>query len=95
MLAAGLDGIDKGLELGDPVEESLYEMTPERIRELGIKELPGTLSEALDELEADEVMREALGEHVFSRFIEAKRAEWDDYRTQVTSWELDRYLEAF
>jgi glutamine synthetase len=95
MLAAGLDGIDKGLELADPVEESLYEMTPERIRELGIKELPGTLSEALDELEADEVMREALGEHVFSRFIEAKRAEWDEYRTQVTSWELDRYLEAF
>jgi glutamine synthetase len=95
MLAAGLDGIDKGLELADPVEESLYEMTPERIRELGINELPGTLSEALDELEADEVMREALGEHVFSRFIEAKRAEWDEYRTQVTSWELDRYLEAF
>ena len=95
MLAAGLDGIDKGMELADPVEESLYEMTPERIRELGIKELPGTLSEALDELEADEVMREALGEHIFSRFIEAKRAEWDEYRTQVTSWELDRYLEAF
>jgi glutamine synthetase len=95
MLAAGLDGIDKGLELADPVEESLYEMTPERIRELGIKELPGTLSEALDELEADEVMREALGEHVFSRFIEAKRAEWDEYRSQVTAWELDRYLEAF
>src|SRR4029450_5975264 len=61
MLAAGLDGIDKGLELADPVEESLYEMTPERIRELGIKELPGTLSEALDELEADEVMRRELG----------------------------------
>jgi glutamine synthetase len=95
MLAAGLDGIDKGLELADPVEESLYEMTPERIRELGIKELPGTLSEALDELEADEVMREALGEHVFSRFIEAKRAEWEEYRSQVTAWELDRYLEAF
>jgi glutamine synthetase len=95
MLAAGLDGIDKGMELADPVEESLYEMTPERIRELGIKELPGTLSEALDELEADDVMREALGEHIFSRFIEAKRAEWDEYRTQVTSWELDRYLEAF
>ena len=70
-------------------------MTPERIRELGIKELPGTLSEALDELEADEVMREALGDHVFSHFIEAKRAEWDEYRTQVTEWELDRYLEAF
>jgi glutamine synthetase len=95
MLAAGLDGIDKGMELGDPVEESLYEMTPERIREMGIKELPGTLSEALDELEKDDVIREALGEHVFSRFVEAKRSEWDEYRTQVTAWELDRYLEAF
>jgi glutamine synthetase len=95
MLAAGLDGIEKGMELGDPVEESLYEMTPERIREMGIKELPGTLSEALDELERDDVIREALGEHVFSRFVEAKRSEWDEYRTQVTAWELDRYLEAF
>ena len=95
MLAAGLDGIDKGMELGEPVEESLYEMTPERIREMGIRELPGTLSEALDELEADEVIRNALGEHVFGHFLEAKRQEWDEYRTQVTSWELDRYLEAF
>jgi glutamine synthetase len=95
MLAAGLDGIDKGLELGDPVEESLYEMTPERIAEMGIKELPGTLSEALDELEKDEVIREALGDHIYSRFIEAKRAEWDEYKAQVSSWELDRYLEAF
>ena len=95
MLAAGLDGIDKGMELGDPVEESLYEMTPERIREMGIKELPGTLSEALDELERDDVIREALGEHIFGRFLEAKRSEWDEYRTQVTAWELDRYLEAF
>jgi glutamine synthetase len=95
MLAAGLDGIDKGMELGDPVEESLYEMTPERIAEMGIKELPGTLSEALDELEKDDVIREALGEHIYSRFIEAKRAEWDEYRAHVSSWELDRYLEAF
>src|SRR5215208_3607763 len=95
MLAAGLDGIDKGMELGDPVEESLYEMTPERIREMGIKELPGTLSEALDELERDEVIREALGEHIFGRFLAAKREEWDEYRTQVSDWEVDRYLEMF
>jgi len=95
MLAAGLDGIEKGMELGEPVEESLYEMTAERIREMGIRELPGTLAEALDELEADEVIRAALGEHVFAHFLEAKRQEWDEYRTQVTAWELDRYLEAF
>jgi glutamine synthetase len=95
MLAAGLDGIEKGMELADPVEESLYEMTPERIRERGIRELPGTLGEAIDELEQDEVIREALGEHIFSRFVEAKRQEWDEYRMQVSSWELERYLEAF
>jgi glutamine synthetase len=95
MLAAGLDGIDKALELGDPVEESLYEMTDERIREMGIRELPGTLSEALDELEADEVIREALGEHIFAHFVEAKRQEWEEYRSQVTAWEVERYLEAF
>jgi glutamine synthetase len=95
MLAAGLDGIEQGLELGEPVEESLYEMTPERIAEIGIRELPGTLAEALDELEADKVIRDALGEHIFSRFIEAKRQEWEEYRAQVTPWELDRYLEAF
>ncbi len=61
----------------------------------GIRELPGTLGEAIDELERDEVIREALGEHVFNHFVEAKRAEWDEYRTQVSGWEVERYLEAF
>ncbi|HUG47094.1 MAG TPA: glutamine synthetase family protein [Candidatus Limnocylindria bacterium] len=95
MLAAGLDGVEKGLELAEPVEESLYAMDADRIRERGIKELPGTLGEAIDELERDEVIGEALGEHILSRFVEAKRQEWDEYRMQVTSWELERYLEAF
>jgi glutamine synthetase len=95
LTAAGLDGVERGLELGDPVEESLFEMDATRIAEKGIRELPGTLGEAIEELERDEVIREALGEHVFSHFVEAKRAEWDDYRTQVTQWELDRYLESF
>ena len=95
MLAAGLDGVEKGMTLEDPVEESLYAMDADRIRERGIKELPGTLGEAIDELERDEVIGEALGEHVLSHFIEAKRQEWDEYRTQVTSWEVERYLDAF
>jgi glutamine synthetase len=95
MLAAGLDGIEKGMELGDPVEESLYEMEEARLKERGIREMPGTLAEALDELERDEVISEALGEHVLSHFLDAKREEWNDYRIQVTQWELDRYLEAF
>jgi len=95
MLAAGLDGIEKGLELGDPVEESLYEMTPDRLKERDIKELPGTLAEALDELEKDEVVSAALGDHVLAHYLDAKREEWNEYRTQVTQWELDRYLEMF
>ncbi len=95
MLAAGLDGIEKGLEAPEPVEESLYEMDAARIAERGIRQLPGTLGEALDELEADPVISDALGDHVLSHFVEAKRAEWDEYRTQVSGWELDRYLEQF
>jgi len=95
MLAAGLDGIEKGLEAPEPVEESLYEMDASRIAERGIRQLPGTLGEALEELEADPVITDALGDHVLSHFVEAKRAEWDEYRTQVSGWELDRYLEQF
>jgi glutamine synthetase len=95
MLAAGLDGVEKGLQLSDPVEESLYAMSSDRIKEHGIKELPGTLSEALDELEQDEVICNAQGDHVLSHYVEAKREEWNEYRTQVTQWEIDRYLDAF
>ena len=95
MLAAGLDGIEKGMELGEPVEESLYEMDAARIRERGIQELPGTLAEAVDELERDPVIGEALGDHILSRFVESRRADWDEYRTQVTQWEVERYLEDY
>ena len=95
MIAAGLDGVERGLELAEPVEESLFEMDASRISEKGIKELPGTLGDAIDELEKDTVIREALGDHVFGHFIEAKRAEWDEYRTQVSHWEVERYLEMY
>ncbi len=95
MVAAGLDGVEKGLELGDPVEESLFEMDPATLTSKGIKELPGTLGEALEELTKDDVIREALGDHVYSHFVEAKRAEWDEYRTQVSDWEVEKYLEQF
>jgi glutamine synthetase len=95
MIAAGLDGVEKGLALDEPVEESLFEMDAARIAERGIRELPGTLGEAIDELERDAVIREALGDHVLSHFVESRRAEWDEYRTQVTEWEVDRYLEAY
>jgi glutamine synthetase len=95
MVAAGLDGVEKGLALPDPVEESLFEMDATRVAERAIQELPGTLGDAIEELKADPVVCEALGDHVLEHYIEAKTAEWDEYRTQVTQWELDRYLEAF
>lgn len=95
MIAAGLDGVEKGMQLGDPVEESLFEMDAATIAAKGIRELPGTLGEAITELEADPVIREALGDHVYSHFVEAKREEWDEYRTQVSGWEVDRYLDLF
>jgi glutamine synthetase len=95
MIAAGLDGVEKGMTLSEPVEESLFEMDAAQIATKGIKELPGTLGEALDELEKDDVIREALGDHVFEHFVAAKREEWDEYRTQVSDWEVNRYLEQF
>ena len=69
--------------------------TPRRSPRRGSGSCPGTLGEAIDELEADPVIREALGDHVFNHFVEAKRAEWDEYRTQVSDWEVERYLDQF
>ena len=95
MLAAGLDGVARKLPVPDPVEENLYHLDEAKLESRKIRQLPGTLAEALDELAADEVIREALGDHVFERFVEAKREEWNEYRMQVTGWETTRYLEAF
>ena len=95
MIAAGLDGVERGLQLSEPVEESLFEMDAATIASKGIRELPGTLGEAITELENDPVVIEALGDHVFSHYVDAKRAEWDEYRTQVSDWEVDRYLEQY
>jgi len=92
LLHAGLEGIEKGYELPDPMETNLYHLTPEQRREQGIVSLPETLGEAVDALAESELMKRALGEHIFTRYIELKRKEWDDYRIQLTQWELDRYL---
>jgi glutamine synthetase len=92
MLAAGLDGIEKGLEPPPPVEENVYEMTPEERQERGITTLPASLLEAIQQAENSEVVRKALGEHVFEAFIQNKKIEWDQYRTQVTEYELKKYL---
>ena len=92
MLAAGLDGIKRNLELARPVEENLYHFDDTMIRKQGVRTLPGSLDEALDEFSQDEVIQDALGAHVCEWFLEAKRAEWNEYRTRVTPWELERYL---
>ncbi len=92
MIAAGMEGIKKGYELPEPIEEDIYEMSPEKRREAGIVELPGNLYEAIQEVEKSELVKEALGEHIFNKFIENKRIEWDQYRIHVTKYELDRYL---
>jgi glutamine synthetase len=92
MLAAGLDGIRRELPLSPPIEENLYHFNEERLLQSGIRTLPGSLIEAVEELESDEVIRRALGDHIFERFVEAKREEWNEYRMQVTPWELERYL---
>jgi glutamine synthetase len=95
MLAAGLDGIERNLTPPEPVEENLYHFDAAKLASRQIRQLPGTLREAIDELRADTVICEALGEHIFERFVEAKAEEWDEYRMQVSAWEVDRYLEAF
>jgi glutamine synthetase len=92
MLAAGLDGVQKGLVPPDPIDENAYAFSPEDRQRYDVTTMPGSLDEALCELEADQLIREALGEHVYHWFMLAKREEWDDYRTCVTQWELDRYL---
>jgi len=92
MLASGLDGIEKGYELPEPVEKNIYKMTPQELESHGIGSLPEDLGLAIKEAENSELMRRALGDHVFSRLIALKKKEWDDYLTQVTQYELDRYL---
>jgi len=93
MLASGLDGIREKKEPPKPVEENLYHFDDEKLRKFYIKTLPGSLGEALEEMEKDKVVGEALGEHVFSKFIEAKKGEWDEYRIQVTEWEKKKYFD--
>lgn len=91
-LAAGLDGIKNRILPPPPCDCNIYEMSAREREERGIGCLPESLKEALDELERDEVIKEALGPHVYSRFMEAKRIEWDRYRVQVHPWEIEEYL---
>jgi len=95
IIHAGLDGIERELEAPAPVRENIYDFNEAKREEYGIDTLPGNLGRAIDALEADPVIQDALGEHVAEKFVEAKRAEYADYIVQVSEWELDRYLETF
>jgi len=92
ILAAGLRGITEGYELPPEADANLFELDDAELAKLGIGQLPHSLSDALRVMEQSTLVAEALGEHIFEWFLRNKRAEWDDYRAQVTPFELDRYL---
>jgi glutamine synthetase len=92
MLTAGLDGIEKGLTPPEPVEENVYEMSVKERNARGIKTLPSNLLEAVELAEKSEVVKRALGEHIFNAFIENKKKEWDQFRIQITQYEIEKYL---
>jgi glutamine synthetase len=95
MLAAGLKGIEEGYELPPEASANVFEMTDEERAAEGMRPLPQSLSDALDVMEGSELVAEALGEHIFEWFLRNKRAEWQDYKAQVSQFELDRYLAAW
>jgi len=92
MLAAGLKGIQEGYPLPPPVEEDIFEMSEEARKKHGIESLPGNLYEAIQLTEKSELVREALGDHIFQKFIDNKKIEWDRYLTHVSQFELEKYL---
>lgn len=95
MLKCGIDGISKQMPLPPPVEENLYAFDATELKRRHIGMLPVTLEEALEELNRDEVVQEALGEQLYTRFVHAKTLELEEYHKQVSPWELERYLETF
>ena len=91
-LCAGLEGITHDLDPGPPINKNIHKMSFRERRHLRIDELPGNLSDALDALEKDEVVQNALGRHIYEHFLEAKRNEWQEYIERVSGWEICRYL---
>lgn len=92
MLASGLEGIKKGYKLPEPMEKNLYHLSDEERKEQGIESLPGSLGEAVSIAENSELLRKTLGDHIFTRFIDLKKKEWEEYRVQVTEFEMEKYL---
>ncbi len=94
-LVAGLDGIENGIQPPAAVNANIYRMSKEDRLNRGIENLPENLRQALDALKGSTLVREALGEHIFTHFVRAKEIEWDVYRKQVHDWELEQYLKVF
>ena len=92
ILEAGLEGIEKGEEIGNPVSGNLYALTEEERERMGIGQIPHTLGEAIQAFANDPFLRRVLGEHIYQKYLEAKQAEWDQFRAQVTDWEISQYL---
>ncbi|HEX6970729.1 MAG TPA: type I glutamate--ammonia ligase, partial [Limnochordia bacterium] len=95
VIKAGLDGIKNEIEPPASMEKNIYHMSAEERARYGITSLPANLEAAVNAFLEDEVIQEALGEHICRRFVEAKRIEWDIYRTQVHAWEIEQYLGVF
>jgi len=94
-LAAGLDGIQNEIDPGPPLDVNVWELSDKERKEHKVQSLPANLAEAIGELEKSELMRETLGDHVFGNFVSAKKREWSDYISQVTNWEVGRYLTTY
>ncbi len=95
MLSSGLDGIERGLDCGEPVNRNIFEMSEREKKRLKIRQLPGSLDEALDFLEKDQLLRDAMGEHIFHHFLLNKRREWASYIKEIHDWELERYFRRY
>ena len=92
VLQAGLDGIKRGLVPPSPVDSNIYTLSDKQLRDIGIEMLPKTLGEAIEICRHSDFMKTSLGEHIFEKYVEAKRSEWREYRTRVSQWEIDKYL---
>ncbi len=91
-LSAGLDGIRKKMELPQCVEGNMFAMKPEDLRRRNVERIPETLGEAIEAYEGSEFIKEVLGEHIYTKYLEAKKKEWQDFMAQITDWEVSEYL---
>jgi glutamine synthetase len=92
MLTAGLKGIEEKLEPPNPIEKNIYSLSDQEHEKHGIEHLPESLGHALSFMHESELLKELLGEHIFYNFLHVKHQEWEEYRTRITKWEIDKYL---